>query len=154
MVFFVEKVKMARIQNIKSEELTYSSRGNASCNIRRVRTNERRRYMGGNGIPNAIAIGTGTSFTAFDLNLDREASLSLPFIGFDFRLNNTGRSDTSGREQPVNNVKRVLRATFSADFYGFNPRVIPVYHFGCIPNAEFEIDKSGDFKTSGPRLCT
>ena len=138
---------MARVQNIKSDGLTYSVEV-----MRRATYGESGRMdagdiWDGNGISNATAIGAGTSFTAFDLNLDREASLSLPFIGFDFRLNNTGRSDTSGRvEQPVNNVKRVLKATFSADFYGFNPRVIPVYHFGCIPNAEFEIDRNGDFK--------
>ena len=77
---------MARVQNIKSDGLTYSVEV-----MRRATYGESGRMdagdiWDGNGIPNATAIGAGTSFTAFDLNLDREASLSLPFIGFDFNL--------------------------------------------------------------------
>ena len=136
---------MARTQNIKSDGLTYSvevMRRAAYGASGRVDAGD---VWDGLGTVNPTGIGTGTSFTAFSLTLDREASLSLPFIGFDFRLNNTGRSDTSGRaEQPVNNVKRVLSATLSADFYGFGS--IPFFYFGCIPNAEFEIDRGGDFK--------
>ena len=138
---------MARIQNIKSDGLTYSVRV-----IHRAAYGDGRQADAGaiwDGASNVspTGINAGTSFTAFSLTLDREASLSLPFIGFDFRSNNTGRSDTSGRaEQPVNNVKRVLSATFSADFYGFNTPQLPVYYFGCIPNVEFEIDRNGDFK--------
>jgi len=135
---------MARIQNIKSDGLTYSVEVMRRAAYGEGRQADAGAIWDGAGDVNPTGIGAGTSFTAFSLTLDREASLSLPFIGFDFRLNNTGRSDTSGRaEQPVNNVKRVLSATFSADFYGFGS--IPLYYFGCIPNAEFEIDRSGDF---------
>jgi len=138
---------MARSQNIKSDGLTYSVEVMRRAAYGEGRQADAGAIWDGSGDVNPTGIGTGTSFTALSIILDREASLSLPFIGFDFRLNNTGRSDTSGRaEQPVNNVKRVLSATFSADFYGFNTPQLPVYYFGCIPNVEFEIDRNGDFK--------
>lgn len=135
---------MARIQNIKSDGLTYSIEVMRRAAYGDGRQADAGAIWDGSGDVNPTGIGAGTSFTALSIILDREASLSLPFIGFDFRLNNTGRSDTSGRaERPVNNVKRVLSATFSADFYGFGS--IPLYYFGCIPHAEFEIDRNGDF---------
>jgi len=138
---------MARVQNIKSDGLTYSVEVMRRAAYGEGSQRAAAAIWDGAGDVNPTGINAGTSFTSFSLTLDREASLSLPFIGFDFRLNNTGRTDTSGRaEQPVNNIKRVLSATFSADFYGFNTPQLPVYYFGCIPNVEFEIDRNGDFK--------
>jgi hypothetical protein len=108
---------MARVQNIKSNGLTYSI-----ALMDRNAYGESAREAGqiwdmGVGAAAATAVATHRYSTVVNDQTRRGvASTTLAFIGFDFRADNTGRADSSGRaEQPVNNVKRVMNATLSVD---------------------------------------
>jgi hypothetical protein len=95
-------------------------------------------------LPTAVATDR-FSTVVNDMSRRDAVSTTLAFIGFDFRINNTGRTDSSGRvEQPVNNVKRVMNATLSVDLALLSG--LGTIGFGCIPRADFEVDGRGDFK--------
>tara|TARA_R110002012_G_scaffold7298_1_gene34402 strand:+ start:4193 stop:5047 length:855 start_codon:yes stop_codon:yes gene_type:complete len=137
---------MARTQNIKSNGLTYSI-----ALMDRTAYGDSARQAGqiwdmglGPSLPTAVATDR-FSTVVNDQTRAGYVSTTLAFIGFDFRANNTGRADSSGRtEQPVNNVKRVMNATLSVDLTLLSgPGAIG---FGCIPRADFEVDRNGDFK--------
>jgi hypothetical protein len=137
---------MARSQNIKSNGLTYSI-----ALMDRTAYGDSARQAGqiwdmglGPSLPTAVA--TDRFSTVVNDQARRDAvSTTLAFIGFDFRANNTGRADSSGRaEQPVNNIKRVMNATLSVDLTLLSG--VGTIGFGCIPRADFEVDRNGDFK--------
>lgn len=137
---------MARIQNIKSNGLTYSI-----ALMDRTAYGDSARQAGqiwdmGLGASAPTAVATDRFSTVVnDQTRVGAVSTTLAFIGFDFRVNNTGRTDSSGRvEQPVNNVKRVMNATLSVDLTVLSGA--GTIGFGCIPRADFEIDSRGDFK--------
>jgi len=137
---------MARSQNIKSNGLTYSI-----ALMDRTAYGDSARQAGqiwdmglGRTAPTAVATDR-FSTVVNDQTRVGAVSTTLAFIGFDFRVNNTGRTDSSGRvEQPVNNVKRVMNATLSVDLTVLSGA--GTIGFGCIPRADFEIDRNGDFK--------
>jgi len=137
---------MARVQNIKSNGLTYSI-----ALMDRSAYGDSTREAGqiwdmGLGRTAPTAVATDRFSTVVNDQSRRGAvSTTLAFIGFDFRADNTGRADSSGRvEQPVNNVKRVMNATLSVDLTLLSG--LGSIGFGCIPRADFEIDRNGDFE--------
>jgi hypothetical protein len=140
---------MARTQNIKSNGLTYSI-----TLMDRNAYGDSTRQAGqiwdmGVGAAAPTAVATHRFSTVVSDETRRGAvSTTLAFIGFDFRANNTGRVDSSGRvDQPVNNVKRVMSATLSADLTVLSG--IGGIGFGCIPKTDFEVDGRGDFGPTG-----
>ena len=141
---------MARSQNIKSNGLTYSL-----TLMDRAAYGDSARQAGqiwdmglGPSLPTAVATDRFSTVVNDQARLGA-VSTTLAFIGFDFRANNTGRADSSGRaEQPVNNIKRVMNATLSVDLTLLSG--VGTIGFGCIPRADFEVDRRGDF---APRLA-
>ena len=144
---------MARTQNIKSNGLTYSI-----PLMDRVAYGDRLREAGSiwevtttpRSMPTQVATDARTLLIS-DQTRAGVISTTIPFIGFDFRLDNAGRSDNTGRaEQPVNNIKRVLSATLSARFELLSGN--NTISFGCIPKTNFEVDRSGNFNPTRSAL--
>ena len=160
MVFFVEKIKMARIEAITSKDLVYQV--NLTGLIRGRDTTP----VWTGIVPPRRPGGTPTAFTPRGVDKARSVAIEHidPFIGYtaatgrlnygyglicyDFRTNNTERLDTSGRpRQRMNNVKRIQSAELTFQVSAVSNEYVAanaaIFYIACLPKINLISSRRG-----------
>ena len=160
MVFFVEKIKMARIEAITSKDLVYQ------VNLTGLIRGRDTAPVWTGIVPPRRPGGPPTVFTPRGVDKTRSGVIEHidPFIGYtaatgrlnygyglicyDFRTNNEERLDTSGRpDQRMNNVKRIQSAELTFQVSAVSNEYVAanaaIFYIACLPKINLISSRRG-----------